>query len=427
MKDIKLRTLAFLFLTIFLIITSLLYQQQKTKTIHEAEKRMDIFMKKWQALFDYVEITQKNAIYKLQEKGILDKDYFDPHLLSFTFIARQIQLRYQEIEQEQGTIPYFYRLAATNPRNPSNKATAHEEAILNKFRNNEITSFYEIADKDGINFYLSYKPISRTDKSCMRCHSIPTRAPKDLVKRYGEIAGFGEKIGDIRAMIVIEIPINKIEKEARKEFVTTSIIILFIFIGSFIFISILIRKERELRKINRELKAISNTDGLLNIANRRQFNEYLETQWRLMFRVNSSISLILCDIDFFKLYNDTYGHVAGDECLKNIAKTIATTVKRPTDLVARYGGEEFAIILPGTTNEGAVYIAELIRKAIFDLKIFHIESKVSPFVTLSLGVSTMIPQKDSTSEILIKTADHFLYNAKNRGRNCVNSLKTIKN
>jgi diguanylate cyclase (GGDEF)-like protein len=422
MKNIKLKTLAFLFLGTFLIITSLLYQQQKQNTINEAEKRMDIFMKKWQALFDYIEINQKNSIYKLQEKGILDNDYFDPHILSFTFIARQIQLRYQEIEKQNGITPYYYRLAATNPRNPANMATEHETIILNKFRDNEISKYSEIIDKEGERFYLSYKPIDRTDESCMKCHSIPERAPNDLVKRYGNTVGFGEEIGKIRAMIVIEIPINEIEKATVKEFLTTSIVILFVFLGSFIFIGLLVKKERELKKTNRELQTISNTDGLLNIANRRHFNEYLDNQWKLMARNNTPISLILCDVDYFKSYNDTYGHVAGDDCLKLIATTIAATIARPADLVARYGGEEFAVLLPNTENEGAVYIAEAIRVAIIALNIPHEKSEVNSNITLSFGVSTLIPEKKCTSQTLIKTADRFLYNAKEEGRNRVKSL-----
>ncbi len=247
MKKLNFKILSLLFITIFLVITSVLYQHQKESTIKEAQKRMDIFMKKWKALFDYVEIDQKNSIYKLQDSGKLDKDYFDPHILSFTFIARNVQNIYEQIELKNNITPYYYSLAATNPRNPANKATKDEALILEKFRKNEIKNFSEITTKDKKRFFTSYMPLDRTDKSCMRCHSDPNIAPKDLVDLYGSVAGFGEKVGDIRAMIILEIPIDEIERETFSNFILTLGVILSIFIGFFIFIYILYKKEINLQ------------------------------------------------------------------------------------------------------------------------------------------------------------------------------------
>ncbi|MCP4115300.1 MAG: DUF3365 domain-containing protein [Desulfobacteraceae bacterium] len=246
---------------IFIIVTSLLYHQEKENTIHEAEKRMDIFMKKWKALFDYVEAEQKKVIYEFQRKGILDKDFFDPHILSFTFISREIQRRYEKEELANGIIPYYYSLASTNPRNPVNKATEYEAEILEKFGRNEIKTYSEVVDKESNRFYRSYMPLERTGESCMKCHGSPDRAPKDLVDMYGAVAGFGEEVGWIRAMVVIEIPIDEIEKEAFRKFASTSVVLLIIFAGSFVFISILVQKERELQKANAELQSLSRTDG----------------------------------------------------------------------------------------------------------------------------------------------------------------------
>jgi diguanylate cyclase (GGDEF)-like protein len=127
--------------------------------------------------------------------------------------------------------------------------------------------------------------------------------------------------------------------------------------------------------------------------------------------------LIFCDIDYFKLYNDTYGHQAGDDCLRAVADKISANCQRPGDFVARYGGEEFIVILPNTEAEGAVHLAEDIREEIERLKIPHMRSQVSRYITLSLGVSSVFPSADSIPELLVGVADKALYEAKNQGRN----------
>lgn len=175
----------------------------------------------------------------------------------------------------------------------------------------------------------------------------------------------------------------------------------------------------ELQKANFELKRIATIDGLTKIANRRFFDEFLQKQWKLMLRDKSVIGLIMCDIDYFKLYNDTYGHQQGDECLKNIATVINNSLNRPTDLVARYGGEEFVVVLPDTSQHGAMRIAETIRKNTELLKIEHRASDITPHVTLSLGVSSASPDNECTLQQLIAAADAALYKAKEQGRNRV--------
>lgn len=167
------------------------------------------------------------------------------------------------------------------------------------------------------------------------------------------------------------------------------------------------------------MQRLATLDGLTGLPNRRRFDEYLDQEWRRLRREQVPLSLILCDIDFFKLYNDTYGHQAGDTCLISVASAIAQAVKRPADLVARYGGEEFAVILPNTTQNGALQVAEAIRVAVQDLKIVHSHSLVSQYVTLSLGVATMVPDCDTSPEILLKAADEALYQAKALGRDRV--------
>jgi len=170
---------------------------------------------------------------------------------------------------------------------------------------------------------------------------------------------------------------------------------------------------------NQELRIISTKDGLTEINNRRRFDEALHDEWYRASRLSKPISLIICDIDKFKEYNDTYGHLEGDKCLIRIAQLIQEYTRRSGDLAARFGGEEFALILPDTKNEHAKDIAELIRLAIADLDIEHSASSVAKYTTASFGVYTTVPDKNGTPKSLIEYADKALYQAKEQGRNKV--------
>jgi len=183
--------------------------------------------------------------------------------------------------------------------------------------------------------------------------------------------------------------------------------------------------ENELQRANQELMRIASIDSLTQIANRRHFIEYLDREWKRMTREKNILSLILCDIDFFKLYNDNYGHQAGDICLVRVAQTIKSVINRPADLVARFGGEEFIIILPSTDIEGAAHIAEQVRLAVYKKDIVHEYSEVAPCVSLSLGVAGIIPTRSSNPDHLIKAADDTLYEAKRRGRNQVSINRSL--
>jgi diguanylate cyclase (GGDEF)-like protein len=182
--------------------------------------------------------------------------------------------------------------------------------------------------------------------------------------------------------------------------------------------------KSELEAANSKLYRLANSDGLTQVANRRRFNEYLDREWQILEQEERELSLILCDIDFFKKYNDTYGHQAGDACLQQVAKTIVESVNYSTGevaseaLVARYGGEEFAIILPRTKPETAVYIAEQILVWVKKLEIEHLRSPVG-CVTLSLGVASTFPRSSTSLEKLISAADRALYQAKDQGRDRV--------
>jgi diguanylate cyclase (GGDEF)-like protein len=177
--------------------------------------------------------------------------------------------------------------------------------------------------------------------------------------------------------------------------------------------------RRQLEEQNRKLERLSTLDTLTGLANRRRFDEALQQEWRRAARDAGSLSLIFCDIDFFKGYNDSYGHQAGDECLHQVARALAEVVNRPADLAARYGGEEFVVLLVDTVLEGAVFLAERMRARIESLHIAHRSSGLGAFLTASFGVASLIPRPGLKPEDLIALADHSLYAAKQQGRNRV--------
>lgn len=182
--------------------------------------------------------------------------------------------------------------------------------------------------------------------------------------------------------------------------------------------------EAKLQQANLELQRIANTDSLTQIPNRRCFDESLEQEWQRLRREQQPLSLVLCDIDYFKHYNDCYGHPAGDACLQQVAQAIFRCIKRPADIVARYGGEEFAIILPSTDQLGAITVVEAIQQTLQALQIPHAGSAVADYITLSLGIACFIPTLNSSWQELIDAADTALYQAKQQGRNTWAVFKT---
>ncbi|WP_190315917.1 diguanylate cyclase domain-containing protein [Pseudanabaena sp. UWO310] len=173
----------------------------------------------------------------------------------------------------------------------------------------------------------------------------------------------------------------------------------------------------KLQEANHKLELLANLDGLTKIANRRCFDDYLTTEWQRHQREQNTLSLILIDIDYFKRYNDSNGHQGGDDCLIRVAQEIAKVTHRPTDLVARYGGEEFAVILSNTNVEGALKVTVAIQSAIANLAIIHDNSDVSEYVTLSMGVASLMPTSERSPQDLISCADRAMYAAKHQGRN----------
>ncbi|MFU2327585.1 Phytochrome-like protein cph2 [compost metagenome] len=177
--------------------------------------------------------------------------------------------------------------------------------------------------------------------------------------------------------------------------------------------------QQQLLDTNLVLQRLMNSDGLTGLSNRRHFDEYMELEWRRALREQSQLSLLMIDVDYFKTYNDSFGHLEGDEALRKVAAAIRDASARPSDLPARYGGEEFALVLPNTSQGGARLMAEKLRMTVEALKIPHISPAEGASLTISIGLSTITPQTGSNCRELISAADKGLYLAKNNGRNQV--------
>lgn len=180
-----------------------------------------------------------------------------------------------------------------------------------------------------------------------------------------------------------------------------------------------VRAHVELKRHRDLLENLSMRDGLTGIGNRRSFDRHFDMMWRNAARDRAQMSVIMADIDHFKAYNDHYGHVAGDDCLRKVARALDQRIKRPLDFAARYGGEEFVCVLPTTGQPGAITVAEGIRTAVMELGIPHAASPVAKHVTISLGVATCVPEPNSPNNLILLRADTALYAAKRSSRNTV--------
>jgi len=309
------------------------------------------------------------------------------------FMTRQIS----EIAMERKGIKFH--ITSLKPIRPQNKPTAREEKFLKEFeRGTKEKGLFIKEDSKTLFFYMAHL---KTKKACLKCHSQ-----------------HGYKEGDIRGGISVILPFSM----AIPLF---SLLLGHIGIGLVGFFGIVIAGGR-LNKAYETIERQAVFDALTEIPNRQSFSETIVREFNRSQRDQTSLSIIMCDIDKFKAYNDTYGHSNGDLCLKKVAQAIKNSLERPGDFCARYGGEEFIVILPNTGLGGAMHIAERIRLNVEEMGIAHKKSLPAQIVTLSLGVAISEGTTTLVSfEELIKHADTALYKAKDQGRNQVQSFSEI--
>ena len=359
----------------------------------------------------YAPVTGKNPpnpyLSHIPERDITTPSGRVLTLINPAYMTRQVNER----ARESGTFAGDGHLTSLNPIRAENAADPWERKALEAFEKGA-REISEMVLMDGKPFMRMMRAFV-TEQSCLNCH-----------------AKQGYKKGDVRGGLSVTLPIQPLVDATRThtyDALVTHGLIWLLGLG----VTALVARqminsaraqhdaESALEESNRKLEKLSITDGLTAIANRRHFDAVLATEYARQARHRSILSLIMLDIDHFKAFNDRYGHVAGDECLRQIGRVLTDNATRSSDLPARYGGEEFVCILPETDADGAVSIAEKIRHSIQELAISHDRSSVAECVTASLGVVSVVCTSEGSPVDIVTRADELLYVAKSKGRNRV--------
>ncbi len=265
-----------LFLTVlYIVMVGFFYNFYQHLVIKDAKQEVVNILDTTKTIRKYVENIQKPVIYNLEKKGELHKGFFDSRILSSTYIVNTIHRMYINSQKLKNKIPYKFKLASTNPRNPMNRADDFEKKILNKFRKNKIKEFSTTIKEDGKDYFYVAVPIERNQKSCMKCHSSPNIAPKELVQMYGSRAGFYEKVGDLRAMISLKVPLSHIISTHIRDFLITIFIALIVFIIFYIFLYIIYKKNQKLQ--TRQDLLLLNQNKLASMG---EMIENIAHQWK---------------------------------------------------------------------------------------------------------------------------------------------------
>ena len=396
-----------LFLFLYIIIVFSFYFILKNIAISQNEKKLQNILLYERAQKNYIDKVQKKFIYSLQNKNILPKEFFNPKIMSATYITRHTLEEYNQLRKKEHLPPIKYKIASDNPRNPVNKADSFELELLKKFNNHEIKMYSKKITLNSKDYIYYAMPVTPNNDICMKCHSDPKLAPKDLIKLYGDKAGFYEKKGHIRALISLTLPLEEEYAFIKKVSTIFNLIVLGLFLIAYYIIYLIIKK---LDKKDRQILDNSYIDELTQIFNRKKFNTDIKENIHSTNTEEPSAYLMLFDIDHFKKINDTYGHPVGDYVLEELTKIIKQNI-RSTDKFYRIGGEEFAIISFQKSLEDEIKFAEKLRKLIEN----HNFDKVGK-VTISIGFTKLNPEE--TYEEWYKRADEALYTAK-KTRNTV--------
>lgn len=360
-----------------------------------------VSMRNWNAIHGGVyvpvtETTQPNPLLKTPYRDITRADGLQLTLVNPFNITHQLS----EIDHKQTGIKFH--ITSLTPIRAENKADPWENIALQSFKSGKKKA-YAISNIDGEPFYRYMEPLY-IESTCLQCHIHQD-----------------EKEADIFGGISVSIPTDSITADIEDHTLHLIIIHGIIFLSG---LALLILHKITGWKLSQRLEQVkekinlSYIDSLTNLPNRRQCELFLRKEWKRAMRQQYPLSLIMIDIDLFKAFNSTLGRPEGDQCLKKIAATLQQHFRRPDDLIARYGGDEFCIVAC-CNAEQIKLLAESLKNAVEDSKIKHPDSKISAFVTISLGVTTLIPNDENKPIQLLRFADRALYSAKGNGRNRV--------
>lgn len=300
-------------------------------------------------------------------------------------------------------------VTSLKPMRPENKPDKWEAAALAAFMHGE-TSKQAMTDINGQPMYRFMAPV-RVEESCLKCHNSPET-----------------QVGQINGGISISIPVTSLDsfissrlKNLQVTHGVIGIVGLVALLFSYLAQS---RLSRRLVKTKNHLQ-LAYLDSLTLLPNRRYYDAFVKREWKRASRHGYPLSMIMIDIDYFKAYNDSLGHLEGDHCLRQVARTLRKYFRRPSDLIARYGGEEFCVVA-ACDDVQIAQLADILRMAVETMQLPHPKSVISKYVTVSLGVATLVPDESCEYDQLLHNADQALYMAKQRGRNRVEKYESIQ-
>jgi diguanylate cyclase (GGDEF)-like protein len=373
----------------WMILSGRAEQQRIAMQTAKAVFKQIVITRRWNSQHEgvYTVVNEKNQPNPYLDVPLRDLSVNNSMLLTMTNPALMTRQISEIAGLEEGI---HFHITSLKPIRPMNEATELEKQFLQSFEQGEKEgSAY--AEENGRQVFTYMAPLF-TEKSCLRCHSKQ---------------GYGE--GDIRGGISVSIPFTM-----QVPVVSMTFWHLLIWGLGLITMNILwLKLDRSYNLIRSQAVM----DALTGIPNRRSFSERILAEFDISRKSNGELSLIICDIDNFKKYNDHYGHIQGDDCLRKVARCIQNSLKRPVDFCARYGGEEFVVVLPNSSLDGAMTVAERIRENVQSLKIEHEGSTTGGMITLSLGIANNRAVGADSDEQLIQCADQALYAAKKSGRN----------
>ncbi|WP_417910152.1 diguanylate cyclase [Candidatus Electronema sp. PJ] len=336
-------------------------------------------------------------------------------LMNATYMLRQTMNEFSALYGIRG------RITSLTPLNPDNAPDGWETAVLKQFAGGVQQEVSEVAEIGG-KPYLRYMQVVYAEDSCLSCHF-----QQQVWKK-----------GNVRGGIGISVPLEpylSLERHTSRLLMCSYGLLWLLGASGVLVVNRFARRqtlrqdntEAELERLNAVLSRQARHDELTQVYNRRAFNQRLCEEWQQWQRKSTVFSVLLADIDFFKRYNDTYGHLMGDSCLRAVAEALQKIATRPGDLIARFGGEEFVMLLPGTDLSPAMAVAERARQAVEQLAIPHSSSDCAKVVTLSIGAAASVQAAAKCScHDLIDLADKALYEAKNNGRNRIESLPSLR-
>ena len=421
MKSIR---FTFMFM-VYVFVMVVYYNQSYNFLIQTTTKNIEHTLVNHSAIRKIINKHYIPEIQRLKEEKLLDKNYINPFFTSGTLLTQTLHEYTKPILLEKGEETTIYKLASLNPLNLKNQANSYEENIFKNLHTSKENKFIEVVEENNGSYLFYSEFFPEIKQRCLKCHDTPENAPINQVKKYGSTHGYGYKVGDPSALITMRAPLDKEILEMQIEFMKTGLIIFFVFVLFYIVAElILFQLNKQKIKISKS-KAIHNKlikesqiDSLTGLLNRRPLEEIFKKERNRARRDNKVVVILLIDIDYFKKYNDRYGHIKGDEALKSVSKALSQCFNRSNEHVFRYGGEEFIVISSEhDLNAHIIRWIDNLKKTLADMNIEHQDS-IHKYLTLSIGAYILDPKnsKVKTKE-LIQKADEALYEAKENGRN----------